>query len=46
MKEELKNQPEKLELLNETLNMFDIKRLAEEPAADMVNKAREVINGL
>ncbi len=46
LKEELKNQPEKLELLNETLKMFDIKRLAEEPAADMVNKAREVINGL
>lgn len=45
LKEELKNQPEKLRLLDETLNMFEIGRLAEEPAADMVNKAREVING-
>ncbi len=45
LREELKNQPEKIQLLNETLKMFEIGRLAEEPAADMVNKARKVING-
>jgi len=46
LKEEFKSQPEKLKILKETLGMFKIERLAEEPAADMVNKARKVMNEL
>lgn len=46
LKEEFKSQPEKLKILKETLGMFKIERLAKEPAADMVNKARKVMNEL
>lgn len=46
LKEELKNNPARLQQLDEVLKLFRIERLAEEPAEKAVNKARQVLNGL
>lgn len=44
LKEEFKNDPAKLKRLEEILSAFRIERLADEPAGEMVNTAREAIN--
>lgn len=46
LKEEYKNDPAKLKQIKDILSEFQIQRLADTPAADMVNKARRVLNEL
>lgn len=46
LKEKYKANPEKLKEIKAVLSQFEIKKLANEPAADMVNKARQKINEL
>lgn len=46
LKEEYKNDPVKLKQIDTILSEFQVKRLADTPAADMVNKARHALNGL
>lgn len=46
LKEEYKNDPAKLKQIKDILSEFQIQRLADTPAADMVNKARRALNEL
>lgn len=46
LREEFKNDSEKLKKLENILSEFKIERLPEVPAADMVNKARHALNAL
>lgn len=46
LKEECKNDPAKLKQIKDILSEFQIQRLADTPAADMVNKARRALNEL
>ena len=43
LREKYKNDPVKIKQLNDILSVFEISRLKETPAADMVNKARKLL---
>lgn len=45
LREEFKNDPEKLKQLENMLSGFRIERLVEVPAADMIHEARQTLNG-